>query len=227
MGFGIMFLGCFLLAETAGMELLGFVLLFLGMKVASKYCTCFKIPEKLCYIGAAVSAIKLANQIADMMGAEFMNSFAENIFASVYTAFMVIFYSFFFLGVAKIADETGLASIRNMAYADIFLASAFMIASRVCYYLVSFAADDVLGERKGQVLGTAMLLPLLVVILAAILVFRCYMHICIEGDEEMDAKKGRFKSPLDYYENDKYKKKQNTVNQNKQLSGSSKKRRKK
>ena len=225
MGFGIMFLGCFLLAETAGIELLGFVLLFWGMKVASKYCTCFKIPEKLCYIGFAISALKLVNQIADMMGAEFMNASAENIFASVYTAFMVIFYSFFFLGIAKIANDTGLSSIRNMAYANIFLASVFMIASRVCYYLVSFASADVLGERKGQVLGTAMLLPLLVVILAAILVFRCYMHICVEGDEEMDLKKGRFKSPLDYYENDKYKK--NTVNQNKQRSDASKRRMKK
>ena len=44
-----------------------------------------------------------------------------------------------------------------------------------------------------------------VVILAAVLVFRCYMHICLEGDEDMAESKSRFKSPLEYYEKDKYK----------------------
>lgn len=207
MGFGIMFLGCFFLAETTGAELLGFILLFFGMRTASKYCDCFRTAEKLCYIGFAVSALKLANQIADMLGVTLLGAFAENIFASVYTAYMVAFYFMFFMGIAKIAHQTGLPSIRSMAYANMFLSVLFMVASRVCYALVSFAPEDFLGQYKGQVLGTAMLLPLIVVILTAILVFRCYMHICLEGDEYMEEKKSIFKSPLEYYENDKYKKK--------------------
>jgi hypothetical protein len=94
-----------------------------------------------------------------------------------------------------------------MAYANIFLSAVFMLGSRVCHALVSFAPSDTLGAYTGQVLGTAMLLPLITVILTAILVFRCYMHICLEGDEQMEEKKSVFKSPLEYYENDRYKKK--------------------
>ena len=33
------------------------------------------------------------------------------------------------------------------------------------------------------------------------------MRICLEGDEDMETKKNPFKSPLEFYENDKYKKK--------------------
>ena len=86
-----MFLGCFFLAETTGIELLGFVLLFFGIRTASRHCDCFKYAEKLCYAGFAVSAVKLAKQIAGMMGVTLLNTAASNIFASVYTAVMVIF----------------------------------------------------------------------------------------------------------------------------------------
>ena len=205
MGFGIMFLGCVLLAETAGTELFGFALLFYGMKVAGNYCTCFENARKLCYVGMAISAVKLVNQIAGMLGAELLTGIAATVFASLYTVFMVIFYVVFFMGIAKIAGDTGLVSIRTMAYSNAFLAALFMIASRVCYAMVSFTSADFLGEHKAQVLGTAMLLPIIVMILAAVLVFRCYMHICLEGDEDMAESKSRFKSPLEYYEKDKYK----------------------
>ncbi len=205
MGFGIMFFGCILLAETAGTELAGFLLLFFGMRVACGHCDCFTLPKNLCFPGMALAAVKLAMQIAGFFGVTLMNAMAEGIFASIYTAFMVFFYAAFFLGVAKIAHETGLASIKSMAYANVALSSLFMVLSRVCYALVSFGPADLFGEHKAQVLGTAMLLPILVMILSAVLVFRCYMHICLEGDEDMEDKKNPFMSPVDFYERDKLK----------------------
>ncbi len=205
MGFGIMFFGCILLAETAGTELAGFLLLYFGMRVAGEHCDCFTLPKKLCFPGMVLAAVKLAAQLASFFGATLMSAAAEGIFASIYTAFMVFFYSAFFLGIAKIAHDTGLASIKSMAYANVVLSSLFMVLSRVGYALVSFGPADLFGEHKAQVLGTAMLLPILVMILSAVLVFRCYMHICLEGDEDMEAKKNPFMSPVDFYERDKLK----------------------
>jgi hypothetical protein len=68
-------------------------------------------------------------------------------------------------------------------------------------------APDLLGGFKAQVLATAMLLPIIVMVMCFLLVFRCYMRICLEGDEDMEKKYNPFKSPLEFYENDKYKKK--------------------
>ena len=200
-----MFFGCILLAETAGTELAGFLLLYFGMRTACEHCDCFVLPKKLCYAGMALSAVKLAMQITKAFGITLMKATAEGYFASIYTAFMVFFYAAFFVGIARIADETGLPSIKSMAYANVVLSSLFMVLSRVCYALVSFAPAELLGDHKAQVLGTAMLLPILVMLLSAILVFRCYMHICLEGDEDMEQKKNSFKSPVDFYEKDKYK----------------------
>jgi hypothetical protein len=84
--------------------------------------------------------------------------------------------------------------------------AVLLIASRVCYALVAFA-PELLGGFKAQVLATAMLLPIIVMLMCFVLVFRCYMRICLEGDEDMETKKNPFKSPLEFYENDKYKKK--------------------
>ena len=213
MGFGIMFFGCILLAETAGTELAGFLLMYFGMRVACEHCDCFVLPKKLCYAGMALSAVKLAMQIAGFFEITLMNATAEGFFASVYTAFMVFFYAAFFVGIAKIADETGLPSIKSMAYANIVLSSLLMVLSRVFYALVSFAPAELLGEHKAQVLGTAMLLPIVVMVLSAVLVFRCYMRICLEGDEDMEQKKNSFKSPVEFYEKDRFKR-QNTQSKN-------------
>ncbi len=214
MGFGIMFFGCILLAETIGTELAGFLLLYFGMRVACEHCDCFVLPKNLCYAGMALSAVKLAKQIAGFFGVNFMNTMAENLFAGVYTAFLVLFYAAFFVGIAKIANETDLPSVKSMAYANVVLSSLFMVLSRVCYALVSFAPEGVLGEHKAQVLGTAMLLPILVMLLSAVLVFRCYMRICLEGDEDMEQKKNNFKSPVEFFEKDKYRR-QSTSTQTK------------
>ncbi len=222
MGFGIMFFGCILLAETVGTELAGFLLLFFGMRVACEHCDCFVLPKKLCFAGMVLSALKLAVQIAGFFDITLLNKTAEGVFAGIYTAFLVLFYAAFFLGIAKIADETGLPSIKSMAYANVVLASLLMVLSRVCYALVSFAPESLLGEHKAQVLGTAMLLPIVVMILSAVLVFRCYMRICLEGDEDMEQKKNSFKSPVEFFEKDKFKR-QSSKTQSKNIHHKKKK----
>jgi len=206
MGFGIMIFGAFLLTDALSTEALGFLFLFWGMKVASRHCTCFNVAKKAAFFGIFISAVKLAWKITDVIAPGFIGEMAANVFSSVYTAYLVVFYYLFFKAIAKIAEETGLPGIQRTALANIPLMVIFLIGSRVCYALVAFA-PDMLGGFKAQVLATAMLLPIIVMILCFLIVFRCYMRICLEGDENMEEKRNPFKSPLEFYENDKYKKK--------------------
>ncbi|MBQ9745651.1 MAG: hypothetical protein IJW21_02380 [Clostridia bacterium] len=206
MGFGIMIFGAFLLTDALSTEVLGFALLFWGMSVASRHCTCFLTAKKAAVFGIVLSVVKLAWKITDVFNAELLPETAENIFSSVYTAYLVVFYYLFFKAIAKIAEETELPGIQRMAYANILLSAVFLIASRICYALVAFM-PDLLGAYKAQVLATAMLLPIIVMLLCFVIVFRCYMRICLEGDEDMEEKRNSFKSPMEFYENDKYKNK--------------------
>lgn len=206
MGFGIMIFGAFLLTDALSTEVLGFLFLFLGMKVASRHCTCFGTAKNAAFYGIFISAVKLAWKVTDVIAPGLIGEMAANVFSSVYTAYLVVFYYLFFKAVAKIAEETGLSAIQRTALANIPLTVIFLVGSRVCYALVAFA-PDMLGGFKAQVLATAMLLPIIVMMLCFVLVFRCYMRICLEGDENMEEKINPFKSPLEFYENDKYKKK--------------------
>ena len=206
MGFGIMVFGAFLLTDALSTEVLGFLLLFWGMSVASRHCTCFGVAKNTALFGIFISAVKLVWKIIDVVSPGLITEMAANGFSSVYTAFLVVFYYVFFRSIAKIAEETELPEIQRSALANIPVVSVLLIASRVCYALGAFA-PELLGGLKAQVLATAMLLPIITMVISLVLVFRCYMRICLEGDENMEEKKSRFKSPLEFYENDKYKKK--------------------
>ena len=204
MGFGIMVFGAFLLTDALSTEALGFLLLFWGMKVASRHCTCFGVAKNVAFAGIFVSLVKLAWKLTDVFSPGLLTETAANVFSSVYTAFLIVFYYVFFRSIAKIAEETDLPELRRSALSDIPVVAVLLIASRVCYALVAFA-PDMLGGFKAQVLATAMLLPIIVMAISFLLVFRCYMRICLEGDENMEEKRNPFKSPLEYYEKDKFK----------------------
>ena len=201
-----MVFGAFLLTDALSTEALGFLLLFWGMKVASRHCTCFGVAKNAAFFGIFISAVKLAWKIVDVVAPGLIGEMAANIFSSVYTAYLIVFYYVFFRSIAKIAEETELPEIQRTALANIPVTAILLVASRVCYGLVAFA-PDMLGGFKAQVLATAMLLPIIVMMMCFVLVFRCYMRICLEGDEDMEKKQSRFKSPIEFYENDKYKKK--------------------
>jgi hypothetical protein len=185
---------------------LGFLFLFLGMRVASRHCACFDVAKKAAFFGIFISAVKLAWKITDVVAPGFLGEAASDEFSSVYTAYLIVFYYVFFRSIAKIAEETELPAIQSTALSYIPVTAILLIASRVCYALVAFA-PDMLGGFTAQVLATAMLLPVIVMIMCFLLVFRCYMRICLEGDEDMEKKSNPFKSPIEFYENDKYKKK--------------------
>lgn len=210
MGFGYMFLGCFFLVGTLGIpDIIGFLLFYVGMNIASKHCICFNNAKKVCILGFAFSAFDFALQIADWLNIDLFSASVSNTFSTVYTLYMVCFYLVLFLGIADIAKDVDLPKIRSMAYSNMALVPLFLIAAQAIVIYVSENSASI-PEYGAQIYGTGMLLSLLATILTAILLFRCYARICLEGDEDMERREHDFKSPLDFYEKNK-KKNQTTV----------------
>ena len=181
MGFGIMVFGAFLLTDALSTEVLGFLFLFLGMRVASRHCECFGVAKNAAFFGIFISAVKLAWKITDVFAPGLLPEMAANIFSSIYTAYLIVFYYVFFRSIAKIAEETELPAIQRTALANIPVTTILLIASRVCYLLVAFA-PDLLGGFKA-VCYTDFIQGLLM--LVAILAVPIIAYIGISGDMEI------------------------------------------
>ena len=220
MGFGYMFLGCFFLVGTLGIpDIIGFVLFYAGIIAASRHCDFFDNTKKVCCLGFFFSAFDLALQISDWFELNIFSATVSNVFSSVYTAFMVCFYLVLFLSVANIAKDVDLPKIRNSAYSNMVLVPLFLFVAQIIMIYVSENAES-LGDFGSQLYGTGMLLSLLATVLTAVLLFRCYARICLEGDEEMEKRAHDFKSPLEFYE-------KNRKNTNNNVNRSNNKKKKK
>ncbi|MBE6654735.1 MAG: hypothetical protein E7608_04680 [Ruminococcaceae bacterium] len=203
MGFGYMFLGCFLLTGAFDtLNIFGFLLMYAGINAASNHCTCFDNTKKVCALGLVFSGIKAVLGICSYFDIELTGAGVNNIINSTYTAYMLCFYVFLFLSVAAVAKDTELFAIMKMAYTNIMLVPIFLVAGQVIMVYITMNAESI-GDLAARLYGTGLLLSLLVTVLTAILLFRCYARICLEGDEDMEKKVNNFKSPLDYYEKNK------------------------
>ena len=113
-----------------------------------------------------------------------------------------------------IAKETELPKIMRTAYSNIMLVPIFLVAAQTIMVYITINAQT-LGDFSARLYGTGLLLSLLVTILTAILLFKCYARICLEGDEEMEKRAYDLKSPLDYYEKNKKSNSSSVNNKNK------------
>ncbi|MGN1094864.1 MAG: hypothetical protein ACI4QR_00590 [Eubacteriales bacterium] len=203
MGFGIMFLGSLFLEGVVSFpDIIGFIILFIGLKTAAKYCRSFDNALKMCIVGMVFSGVKLFYTVLSMKNIDIFGNIGGLVFGALYAAFLSAFYIVLFRGIADIADDTGLPNIKRMAFADVLLVPLFITVSEVITLMISLASEK-LGDFASKAAGTAMLLSLLATLLSAILIFNCYMRICLEGDEDMEGKKSRFKSPFDFVDKKK------------------------
>lgn len=215
MGFGFMFLGCFLLTGAFDtLNIFGFLLMYAGISTASKHCTCFDNTKKVCLLGFVFSGVKAIMGVCSFLDIELFGAGATNIINSTYTAYMLCFYVFLFLSVAAVAKDTELPSIMRTAYSNIMLVPVFLVAAQAIMIYISTNSES-LGDLAARLYGTGLLLSLLVTVLTAVLLFKCYARICLEGDEDMEKRSFDLKSPLDYYEKNK---KSNSTSGNKNRS---------
>lgn len=203
MGFGWMYIGVLFLEGVAFFpDVIGYLLILLGVKNASKHCEFFKNTEKMCYVGIVVSLFKLFYKLMDRMNIGLFGEIGGIVFGALYIAFTIAFYIVLFSAVSKIADFTGLPKLKSTALADMLLVTLFLSVSEILNLLISFSVSAI-ESYSSLVAGTALLLSLLSTLLSAILVFQCYMRICLEGDEDMEKRKNNIKSPFDFYEKGK------------------------
>ncbi len=215
MGFGFMFLGCFLLTGAFDtLNIFGFLLMYAGINTASKHCTSFDNTKKVCLLGFVFSGVKAIMGVCSYLDIELFGAGTTNIINSTYTAYMLCFYVFLFLSVAAVAKDTELFSIMRSAYSNIMLVPIFLVAAQAIMIYISANAES-LGDLAARLYGTGLLLSLLVTIITAVLLFRCYARICLEGDEDMEKRAYDFKSPLDYYEKNKKSNSSSANNKNK------------
>ena len=213
MGFGYMFFGCFFLVGTLGIpDIIGFILFYAGFCTASNHCNSFDNAKKVCRLGFFFSALDFAFDLCDWFDIDIFSAMVSNIFSSVYVLFLVCFYLVLFLSVADIAKEVDLPKIRSTAYSDMVIVPLFLVASQAIVIYVSETVEK-LGDHASQIYGTGMLMSLIATVLTAVLLFRCYARICLEGDEDMERRAHDFKSPLEFYERNR-KNKNNNNNKN-------------
>lgn len=211
MGFGIMFIGSvFLLhARAFGIDVVvdfvGFIILFKGLSVANKYTDKFAITRRVSFFGIFVSLIHLAYTLVD--------AFTENIFSNtmsdivfwVYTIFIFAFYLSLYRSIVGICREVDLPKYGLRAYTGMVFTFILFLGGR---FLEKYGGLLTTDSGINNVLGIAgYVIENIFVIYTMVLIFNCYMFICLEGDEDMpDTRKNkRLPSPVDIWERSKEK----------------------
>ena len=206
MGFGVMFLGTvFLLnANIFGMDLIldfiGFIIMYKGFSIANKYTDKFKTVKTFAFISIFVS---FAYSTFSLISVLIENAIPNTISIIVYWAYTIYLFTFYIsymqaiVGITKEVDlpKYGLRAYTGMAFAFIlFLLGRFL--EKVGQTLTS-------NPGLNNVLGIAgYVIENIFVVYVLVLIFNCYMFICLEGDEDMpdNRKNKKIPTPIDIYE---------------------------
>lgn len=100
--------------------------------------------------------------------------------------FDLFFHITLVLAIMKISGDTGLENIRRSAAVDL----AFYVVFFVSEITDAVTIEDVLVDQT--VFIVTLVLWLVCLIMNGVMIFRCYMMICDEGDQEMKRKPSRF-----------------------------------
>ncbi len=204
MGFGLLFLGYFFLLSLplGNLDLLpdiiGWGMMFFALKKLGGYCPDnrhFAMAKWAVLPAAAVSLVHF------VVFGFFINEGAVS--ASMETPALVlqlgygvlvsVFNVLLLLGIHKLSGEVELPKLSARARHLLALTAVYYIA-QIFYY--SGALEAMIGamERAQLILNyvsfAIYLLNYLLIFLMLALLFSCYMHICLEGDEDMPYREG-------------------------------------
>ena len=211
MGFGIMFIGSvFLLhANVFGIDvvidILGFIILFKGLSVANQYTDKFQTTRKVSVIGIVLSAIYLSFCVVNAFTEDLISPLASDVAFWAYTMFLFAFYLSLFQSIVGITREVDLPKYGLRAYTGMAFTFIIFLGGR---FLEKYATLLTQDTSVSNVLGIAgYVIENVFVIYTMVLIFNCYMFICLEGDEDMpdNRKNKRIPSPIDIWERSKEK----------------------
>lgn len=198
MGFGLLFIGyilTYLLYLAGGYgcfpALIGCFIMLYALTKVSEYESRFKyaffavIPLTVCW--GYFAAIEIATLLGTALPGFLSWNGTKNTIIFIRTFFDLIYHTALLLSIAKIAEDTGITKTKVAALRNLIIYFIFFAAEIIDYFTPATNAYAI------YIFLAVMLLWFAELVLNGICIFSCYMRICDEGDQNMDAKPSRFK----------------------------------
>ena len=196
MGFGILFLGyliAFLLylnPYAAVTRLIGYCVIFAALTKLRRHNRWFAFSQTaaipLIVLALVDSVIDITTRIMGEGTPAAMTAATGGIETAM-TLLLLVFHVCLLMAVYTIAQDTDLPSLAAAARRNIVLIAAYAVLHGIWSLPVK------LGDSYTVTLSLMVfVLQLIWTVADLILIFRCYMWICLEGDEDMAQKPSRF-----------------------------------
>ena len=193
MGFGILFFGYLLLFFCRGVDIfpdtLAYIVIFAALYVLASHSAYFKNAKlfamMLLPVGAVTDVFLFLGVFTD-----FEVGFVSEVMAILSAMTLLIFHYFLFDGIRALALDLHLPKIADHARRNWWIT--------VLYYALVILASLRLSFLEEAMRYFGIIVPvvgLCWVVLNAVLIYTCYMKICLEGDEDMDYANGIFRLP--------------------------------
>ena len=186
MGFGYVFLGCLFTCNITFnnyTDVFAVALMLLGLSTLAPYAKGFSLAFRAGMPLLAVSFVSFFLEIFALLGIFHAPTALVSVLAVAAIVCKGVFFWTFFLGVEEIAQGTELPKLRAHAMRSRFLTPIFS-AMGLFLELNVFTSHTVF--LKYFLLGY-LLFGLIYALLNCKTVYECYILICYEGDENMDA----------------------------------------
>lgn len=194
MGFGLLFAGYLLLFICKGVDIFpdiaAYAFMFAALCKLSPHNKSFSHAKLIMYPLMAVSVLNDTVLIISAAGADFAKNTVFTALGSavsaVNTVILIVFYYYLLNGIRLLAEQVDVPKIASNAKRNWYIT--------VVYSAMAFVLS--LGITAVNSLARYFGLPFLVfglvwIVLNAVLIFKCYMYICLEGDEDMPVKPKR------------------------------------
>ena len=196
MGFGLLFLGyliAFLLylnPYAAVTRLVGYCVIFAALTKLRRHNRWFAFAQTS---AIPLMALALGDSVIDITtrimgeGTPAAMTAATGGIETVMTLLLLVFHVCLLMAVYTIARDTELPSLATAARRNLVLIAAYAVLHGIWSLPVQ------LGDSYTVTLSLMLfVLQLIWTVADLFLIFRCYMWICLEGDEDMEQKPSRF-----------------------------------
>lgn len=196
MGFGLLFIGYMFTLDYSLQkvvfdllpDVLGYLIMFSAMCKLAPYNKGFGYAKVLLLpliaLGGVTAAFEVAGVIGYTPGSIIVDivktcSMLSKFFMFAYTVALT-------MGIRDIARETDLPKVVFRAIRNMAMSSLYYVA------YIAFDFMPISGAKAQMVNAIIYSFGVIVILLNLLLIFSCYMRICLEGDEDMPAKPSRF-----------------------------------
>lgn len=196
MRFGVLFFGYLLLFVCKGFELypdvlpdiisnvIAYALMLYSLLKLEEFNQHFKTARKIIQCLIIVVLFSDIFRIYNYISTVKISGITEilfNIYNIIVMFIFVAYHYFFFKGINDLANDVNIPSISKASKRNFIILITFIIL-----FLVSQV--PILGEYNKYIGLSYIIINLIWLILTGIMVFRCYMWICLEGEEDMSVK---------------------------------------